>query len=77
MDDLRLLFARAKLSHLHLVEGATMYELLGALAFTALLVSQVLAVLFIRHDLTDEGSPSFRQDVTPLTPGTADQISPG
>jgi hypothetical protein len=39
---------------LQVAEGATMYELLGALAFSALMAGQVLAVLFVRHDL---GSP--------------------
>lgn len=33
-----------------------MYELLGALAFAALVLGHVLAVLFIRHDQKDEGS---------------------
>jgi hypothetical protein len=40
-------------------------------------VSQVLAVLFVRHDLTDEGSPSLRQEATPFATGTANQINPG
>jgi len=43
----------------------------------ALLVSQVLAVLFVRHDQTDEGNPSFRQEATTLEPGTSDRLNPG
>jgi hypothetical protein len=30
-------------------EGATMYELLGALAFAAVVVGYVLAVIFVKH----------------------------
>jgi hypothetical protein len=54
-----------------LAEGATMYELLGALAFMALLVSQVLAVLFVRHDLTDEDNPTVHHHRKLTPPATS------
>jgi hypothetical protein len=47
-----------------------MYELLGALAFAALLVGHVLAVLFVRHDQEDEGNPSVHHHGK-LTPPAA------
>jgi hypothetical protein len=50
LDDLRS--ARRptlSLQMLHFSRGATMYELLGALAFSALVAGYVLAVVFIRH----------------------------
>jgi hypothetical protein len=40
-------------------KGATMYEFLGALAFSALVAGYVLAVIFIRH--RDSEQPGTRK----------------